>query len=186
MAFNTAFWRKWHRWIAFPATLFLLWVSITGVTLAVTEFFGADEALREATRDQVSPTNATSAPAAWSAPVSRAVAAVNAKAPGAPIDKIELQFKGENPTVTIFTGKATGGEDSKYVVSARTGAIESVEAYTDKPFVVRLHSGEAFGDGGLILAMLWGLALAVLSITGLTIYLRIRRPGSTGIKRIFW
>jgi len=111
---------------------------------------------------------------------------VNEKSPGAPIDKIEFQFKGENPTVTIFTGKPAGGEDRKFVVSAKTGALESVEDYTDKAFLLRLHSGEAFGDGGLVVSMLWGLALAVLSITGLIIYLRIRRPGAKGIKRVFW
>jgi uncharacterized iron-regulated membrane protein len=123
---------------------------------------------------------------AWSEPVARALAAVNQKVPGAPIDKIEFQFKGDNPTVTIFTGKATGGEDKKFVVSAKTGAVESIEDYTDKAFLLRLHSGEAFGDGGLVVSMLWGLSLAILSITGLIIYLRIRRPGLTGIKRVFW
>lgn len=186
MVFNTAFWRKWHRWIAFPATLFLLWASVTGIILGFTEFFGAEEALREATRDLVSPVATTSPAAIWSDPVARAVAAVNAKAPGAPIDKIELQFKGDNPTVTIFTGKPAGGEDKKFIVSAKTGAIESIEDYTDKAFLLRLHSGEAFGDGGLVVSMVWGLALAILSITGLIIYLRIRRPGATGIKRVFW
>ena len=186
MVFNTAFWRKWHRWIAFPATVFLLFASITGVILGFTEFFGAEEALREATRSLVSPTTTASAALSWSDPVARALSAVNAKAPDSPIDKIELQFKGENPTVTIFTGKPAGGEDRKFIVSARTGAIESVEDYTDKAFLLRLHSGEAFGDGGLVVSMLWGIALAVLSITGLIIYLRIRRPGAKGIKRVFW
>jgi uncharacterized iron-regulated membrane protein len=186
MVFNTAFWRKWHRWIAFPATLFLLWASTTGVILGFTEFFGADEALREATRTLVSPTTTSSPAANWSDPVARALAAVNAKAASAPIDKIEFQFKGENPTVTIFTGKPTGGEDKKFIVSAKTGSIESIEDYVDKPFLIRLHSGEAFGDGGLVGSMLWGAALAILSITGLIIYLRIRRPGLTGIRRIFW
>lgn len=186
MVFNTAFWRKWHRWIAFPATIFLLWASVTGIILGFTEFFGAEEALREATRSLVSPATTASPPATWADPVARALAAVNARAQSAPIDKIEFQFKGENPTVTIFTGKPTGGEDRKFIVSARTGAIESVEDYTDKSFLLRLHSGEAFGDGGLVGSMLWGLALAVLSITGLIIYLRIRRPGATGIKRVFW
>lgn len=186
MLFNTAFWRKWHRWIAFPATLFLFWASVTGIILGFTEFFGAEEALREATRSIVSPTTTASLATSWSGPVARALAAVNAKSPGAPIDKIEFQFKGENPTVTIFTGKPTGGEDRKFVVSAKTGAIESIEDYSDKAFLLRLHSGEAFGDGGLVVSMLWGLALAILSITGLIIYLRIRRPGLTGIKRVFW
>lgn len=186
MVFNTAFWRKWHRWIAFPATVFLLFASITGVILGFTEFFGAEEALREATRSLVSPVTTASAATSWTDPVASALSAVNAKAPGFPIDKIELQFKGENPTVTIFTGKPAGGEDRKFIVSARTGAIESVEDYTDKAFLLRLHSGEAFGDGGLVVSMFWGIALAVLSITGLIIYLRIRRPGATGIKRVFW
>ena len=186
MVLNTAFWRKWHRWIAFPATIFLIFASTTGVVLAFTEFFGAEEALREATRGLVSATTTASAPAGWSDPVARAIAAVNARSPAAPIDKIEMQFKGDNPTVTVFTGKPTGGEDKKFVVSAATGAVESVEDYEDKPFLIRLHSGEAFGDGGLVASMLWGLSLAILSITGLIIYLRIRRPGARGIRRVFW
>jgi uncharacterized iron-regulated membrane protein len=186
MILNTAFWRKWHRWIAFPATLFLLWVSVTGMILAFTEFFGAAEALREATRNLVSPVTVSSPASAWGDPVGNALRAVNAKSPNAPVDKIEFQFKGDNPTVTIYTGKPTGGEDKMFIVSARTGALESIQAYADKPFLNRLHSGEAFGDGGLVGGMLWGLALAILSITGLIIYLRIRRPGLTGIKRVFW
>src|ERR1041385_6297013 len=91
MVFNTAFWRKWHRWIAFPATLFLLFASITGVILGFTEFFGAEEALREATRSLVSPMTVAAPPTAWSEPVARALAAVNQTAPGSPIDKIEFQ-----------------------------------------------------------------------------------------------
>src|ERR1043166_2217570 len=118
MILNTAFWRKWHRWIAFPATVFLLWASVTGIILAFTEFFGADEALREATRDLISPVSVSSPASAWSDPVGRALASVNAKSPNAPIDKVEVQFKGDNPTITIFTGKPKGGEDKKFVVSA--------------------------------------------------------------------
>src|SRR5437899_4241047 len=110
MIFNTAFWRKWHRWIAFPATLFLCWAAVTGVILSFTEFFGVDEALRERTRDLVSPVSVSSPSGVWADALSRAMSAVNAKSPSAPIDKIEVQFKGENPTVTIFTGKPTGGE----------------------------------------------------------------------------
>src|SRR3954462_9884931 len=87
MNWNTAFWRKWHRWVAFPATLFLTWAAITGLSLAFTEFFGADEALRERTRDLTSPVRAAAPAAAWEEPIGRAVTAVNASAPGAPIDK---------------------------------------------------------------------------------------------------
>ena len=93
---------------------------MTGVLVAGTEFFGEDEALREATRDLVSPIKASSPTAAWADPVGRAMTSANGIAPSAPIDKIETQFKGDHPTVTIFTGKPTGGEDRKLVFDANT------------------------------------------------------------------
>jgi len=186
MANNVAFWRQWHRWIGFPATIFLLWAATTGFLVAFTEFFGAEEALRERTRDLVSPVTVQSPATAWADPVARAVAAVGARSPGAPIDRVELRFKGDQPTVTVYTGRPTGGEDRKYVVDARTGRIVAEEAYADKPLLYRLHSGEAFGDGGLVMAMGWGLALAALTISGLILWWRLRRRDATGIRRVFW
>jgi len=183
---NLAFWRKWHRWIAWPATIFLLWAAATGVLVAFTEFFGADEALREATRDMISTVTVSSPSAAWSEPIARAFATAATRAKGAPVDKVEVQLKGAQPTVAIFTGKPTGGEDRKLVFDARTGLLLSEESYADKPLLYRLHSGEAFGDGGLVVAMLWGLALLTLTITGLIIYLKLWRPGQTGVRKVFW
>ena len=150
---NLAFWRKWHRWIAFPASLFLLWAAGTGVSVAFTEFFGEEEALREATRDLASLVSVTSPASAWTDPIGRAMATVATRSSNAPVDKLELQFKGPNPTVTIFTGKPGGGEDRKLVFDARTGLLLADETYADKPFLYRLHSGEAFGDGGLVVAI---------------------------------
>jgi uncharacterized iron-regulated membrane protein len=185
-ALNLAFWRKWHRWIGFPAALFLLWAASTGFLVAFTEFFGEAEALREATRDMVSPVTLASPASAWSDPIARALTTATTRASGAPVDKIELQLKGPNPTVTIFTGKPTGGEDRKFVFDAKTGQVLSEETYADKPFLYRLHSGEAFGDGGLVVAMMWGLTLVILTITGLIIYLKMRKPNLTGIRKVFW
>jgi uncharacterized iron-regulated membrane protein len=180
-----AFWRRWHRWIGTPAALFLLFVSVTGFLLAFTEFFGEAEALREATRDMVSPVTVAQ-PDAVTAPVQQAIAAVAAQAPGAPIDRIVLQLKGAAPTVSVFTGKPTGGEDRRFVVNATTGAIIAVEAYVDKPFLNRLHSGEFFGDGGLVGAMFWALALSALTISGIAIFWRMRRKDVTGWRRYFY
>jgi uncharacterized iron-regulated membrane protein len=181
-----AFWRQWHRWIGFPAALFLLWAGTTGAIIGFTEFFGEEEALREATRDLISPVKIGSATSAWTDPISRAVASAATLAPGAPVDQVILQFKGDNPTVSIFTGKPTGGEDRKLVFNAKTGALVSNESYADKPLINRLHSGEAFGDGGLVFAMLWGASLVTLTLTGLIIYWRMRRRNAKGITRFFW
>ena len=179
-------WRKWHRWIALPATLFLAFASITGIIVAGTEFFGADEALREATRDMVSPLTLGAPLGLWADRLTAALATVAAQAPNAPIDKITMQFKGDKPTITIFTGKPAGGEDRRFVVDASSSRITEVGSYADKPLFHRIHSGEAFGDGGLVGAMFWGLSLAFLSISGLMVYLSMWRRSRTGVRKYFW
>jgi hypothetical protein len=181
-----SFLRKWHRWIGFPAGVFLILVSITGVLLAFNEFFGEAEAQREATRDLVSPVTTSTADGELASALAKARAAVAAQAPGAPMDKVEWQFKGGAPSIAIFTGKPGGGEDRKFIFNTKTGVIDKVEAYVDKPFLLRLHSGEAFGDGGLVMAMFWGLALLLLSVSGLWIYWQMRRRNATGLKKVFW
>jgi uncharacterized iron-regulated membrane protein len=186
---SAQFYRKWHRWIGFPAGVFLFFSAVTGILVAFTEFFGEEEQLREATRDLISPVTVATPQGAWADPLARALAAVAQRSPGAPIDKVELQFKGDRPTVTVFTGKPGGGEDRKWVVAMKTGEIIGEETYADKPFLYRLHSGEAFGDGGLVVAMFWGLALALISLTGLVIYIRVLRlphRHATGLRKVFW
>ena len=183
---NQGFWRKWHRWIGFVAAPFLLYAAITGLCLAVNEFFGEEEAQRERMREVVSPVRLPILDGTWTASLSKVLAAAAAEAPGAPVDKLTVEFKGETPLVTIYTGKPEGGEDRKLVINARTGEVLRSEPYVDKPFLVRLHSGEAWGDGGLVFAMLWGLALLVAVVSGIVIYWKMRRPGLTGIRRIFW
>jgi uncharacterized iron-regulated membrane protein len=84
---SAAFWRKWHRWIGFPAALFLLFAAVTGIVVAGTEFFGEEEALREATRDLVSPVSLRSSPAVWTEPVARALAVSSQRLGDAPIDR---------------------------------------------------------------------------------------------------
>ena len=183
---NPSFWRKWHRWIAFPASIFLLFAAVTGVVVAMTEFFGEEEALREATRDLVSPVSTGSPAARWQDPIARALAGAAREAPGAPIDRVQIQFKGIPATVSVFLGKAGGGEDRRLVFDAISGALIKTDSYVDKPLVHRIHSGEAFGDGGLVMAMMWGTVLAFLTLSGFIIYLTMRRRNPTGLQRVFW
>ena len=183
---NTAFWRRWHRWIGFPAAVFLLFAAVTGFIVATTEFFGEAEALREASRDMTSPVTTAARDAEWTEPISRAMSLAGQRAPGAPIDKITVQFKGERPTVTVYFGKPGGGEDRLMVVDARTGALIKEDAYADKPLFHRIHSGEWFGDGGLVFAMFWAMALVVLTISGLIIYWTMRRKNAIGLQKVFW
>jgi uncharacterized iron-regulated membrane protein len=183
---NQGFWRKWHRWIGLVAAPFLLYAAVTGFCLAANEFFGAEEAQRERLRELVSPVTLPVADSSWSGALSKALATVAEQAPGAPVDKLTLEFKGTTPIVTVYTGRPEGGEDRKFIIDARTGELLRTEAYVDKPLLLRVHSGEAWGDGGLVFAMLWGLALVVSVTSGIVIYWKMRRPGRTGIRRVFW
>src|SRR4029453_8727382 len=181
-----AWWRRWHRWIGFPAALFLLFAALTGFFVAFSEFFGEAEALREATRDLTSPVSTASTAEAWSDPIAKAMTVARERAAGAPIARITAPFKGDEPTVTIYLGKPGGGEDRLMVFDARTGALVKEDAYADKPLLNRIHSGEWFGAGGLVLAMFWSIALAVLTISGLIIYWTTRPQNPRGFKKVFW
>jgi len=154
--------------------------------VAFTEFFGEAEALREATRDLVSAVSSASSDSVITDAVGKAMVTARRIAPGAPIDKIELQFKGDSPSVTVFTGRPTGGEDRRLIFDLKTGALVGNHDYLDKPFLNRLHSGEWFGDGGLVFAMGWRLSLAMLSVSGLYICWTMRRKNAAGWTRIFW
>jgi uncharacterized iron-regulated membrane protein len=183
---SPVFFRKWHRWIGFPAALFLLFAAVTGVLVACYEFFGEEEALREATRALVSPVTTHTLATASAEPLRKVFATAAAQSGESPVDRVTIEFKGDHPSVTIYTGKSGGGEDRKLVFDAATGALVRNAAYVDKPLIHRIHSGEAFGDGGLVFAMCWGCALALLSGSGIVIYFQMRRPISTGLKRLFW
>lgn len=190
MSAHTGWWRRWHRWIAFPSGVFILFAAVTGFLTAFSEFFGEEESIRERTRDLVSPVTLASPAAAWNEPIARALATAAGISAGAPIDKFTVEFKGDTPRIIVFTGKPGGGEDRKLVFDARTGALRSNETYTDKPLLYRIHSGEFFGDGGLVVAMGWALALVAVAFSGLLIYVRVlfkaREPAATGWRRWFW
>ncbi|MBI3414191.1 MAG: PepSY domain-containing protein [Verrucomicrobia bacterium] len=178
--------RKWHRWIGLVAAVFFVLTAFTGVWLECVRFFGEEEALREKLRDTVSKVSAQTPSAEFSAKFAQAQAAVAAKAGNQPLDKITWQLKGDAPTITFYLGATKGKPARKIVVNANTAVIVKEDDYDDDSFILKLHSGEALGDGGMIVGMGWGVALIVMTITGFVIYWRMRPKQATGLKKIFW
>jgi uncharacterized iron-regulated membrane protein len=76
---------------------------------------------------------------------------------------------------------------ARAAAAARAGEVPSVEDYAEDSLILRLHSGEAFGDGGMVLGMVWGTLLFALNTTGSIIYFRMkpRTPG-IGLRKVFW
>lgn len=183
---NQAGWRKWHRWVGFVSAPFLAFAAVTGIVAGIAEMVGVDEEAREKARERVSEVRLPVTPTTTADPIARALSDAAARAPGAPVDKVLLDFKSDPPEVAVYLGKPSGGEGRRLRYDARTGQLLREDPYIDKPFLTRLHSGEAFGDWGLVLGTGWGAALFALLATGLVIYLAMRRPGGKGLGRLFW
>ena len=179
--------RKIHRWLGVPAALFLLLASFTGVWLECVQFFGTEEAERERLRDLVSPFTTQSVAAEFGAGFDKARAAVAARAGAQPLDKVVWQLKADVPTVTFFFGPHGEQAGRRIIAHAHTGEVLGEEDADDDSLILRLHSGEAFGDGGKVLGMVWGTALFALTVTGIVVYWRMKpRTPRTGLRRVFW
>ena len=179
--------RKLHRWVGVPAALFLLLASFTGVWMQCAKFFGPEEADRERGRALPSPVTAQSISAEFGVIFERTRAAAAARAGEQPLDKVVWLLKGEPPTVTFFFGSRGSQAARSIVVHARTGDVLRVEAYEENSLILRLHSGEVFGDFGQLAGMFWGISLFLLTVTGIIIYLRMKpRTQQTGLRKVLW
>ena len=177
--------RQLHRWVGAGVAIFLILVSATGVILEWQQFFGEEEAERERIATMTSEATLDAQLEKISAQFAAARAAVRVVAGPAPLDRVVWQLKGDKPAFEFFTG---GAQPRRYLVDARTAAIVRRESAEAESLLLRLHTGEVFGDGGRVLGMLWGLATLVITVTGLVIYWRMRRPGASGswLGRLFW
>ncbi len=183
MAVSVLALRKWHRWLGWAATVFLLSVSITGIILQGQHLFGEEEAEKERLRDMTSTYTVGGSLAGMQAELGTAQAVVREVVGNAPLDRVVFNLKGDHPTIVLSIG---GARPNRFFVNATTGAIERRDASQDESFLLRLHTGEVLGDGGVVLGLLWGIAMLLMILTGLYIYLKMHRPNSQGLKRVFW
>ena len=177
--------RKWHRWISLVAALFLLSVGITGVILQFQQFFGEDEATKEKLATMTSAYALDSPLDAFLPKLAKAQAVVKAKIGGDRLNGVEFQLKGEHPTFVLHTA---GRTNQKFVVNADSGVIEKQTGDERESLLLRIHTGEVLGDGGVVGGMLWGTALVALTITGAWLYWQMyrARAKTKGWKKIFW
>ncbi|MCX5659619.1 MAG: PepSY-associated TM helix domain-containing protein [Planctomycetota bacterium] len=176
--------RNWHRWVGLPAALFLIAVASTGVLLQFQQIFGEEEAEKEKLSSLVSAYRIDSPLDGFAVKLERARTAVKSTAGDDRLDSVEIQLKGEPRFVFHTSGRAA----QRFVVHAESGAIIKVGPDEHESFLLRLHSGEVFGDGGLVLGMFWGIALLVLTVTGLILYWRMykARVPTKGWRKLFW
>lgn len=174
--------RKYHRWISVIAALFLVVVGTTGVVLQVQRLVGGEE---EQEREREAATGIEAAPrVAPSLLLSRTLAAAQRRAPGRALASIELLPGGDEPKGVVILA---GDHARKITVNGRDGGVVQDEPYEAESLILRIHSGAIFGEPGVFLGILWGLALVGLSLTGVWVYLDLyRRRRKSGKGGMFW
>ena len=172
--------RNLHRWVSLPVVLFMLFITVTGVVLSVQEMQG------EGARNESRPTLPRPANDALLAAATAALPAVQAADPDLKLQRIEFGLSSAGATAKFFPAnrRAPGIE-----VDFASGAIKKLPppGQSLHGLFVTLHSGKWFGIGGLLVVLVCGVALAVLSVTGLLVYLDMwRRRSGAGKRELFW
>lgn len=176
--------RKYHRWVSAVAAIFLLFVSVTGVILQVQRLTGEDGDADAGERAPSALTTAMPSPA-YAALVTRTLDAARQRAPNAAVTSVVLRGQG---SAILGIVQLPGDPLREIVVDARSGRVVSDERKEAESVIRRIHSGEILGEPGVILGILWGLALVVLLVTGGWVYLDMyrRRAKGSGKRGLFW
>jgi uncharacterized iron-regulated membrane protein len=141
--------RRYHRWLALPFGLILLWVALTGIAMQALDIY--DKGLFPAGDSPrlIAPARAHEHDeAAEAAEAARAARAAAAKAPGA-------------STAAALAAPVPRPPRSK--------------AQILHSFLQHLHSGEWFGPFGTIIQTLAGLAMTFFTLSGMWMYLEMFR-----------
>lgn len=178
--------RQFHRWVSIFAAIFLLAVSATGVILQVQKLTGEDaDADKPGKTDQVSALSTAIPSPDYAALISRTLDAARARAPNTPITSIVLKGEGDEVEGVV---EFPGDPPRQLTIDARSGRVERDERHEAESLILRIHSGEILGEPGVVLGILWGLALVILSITGGWVYIDMyrRRRKASGKAGLFW
>lgn len=169
-----------HLWIGVIATLALVSISITGVLLNHKRGLGlmpdvphtSDAALRASVSlDSLALAALAAAP----------TEARGEWAPGAPVDPALIDRMDVRPRNGFAKVRFRDRANTEVTVDLATGRAIHVGARNDV-FLEKLHSGEIFGDGFVLLSDAGAIALVVTLITGYWLWLAPRllrsRPGA--------
>lgn len=174
--------RKYHRWISVVAALFLVVVGTTGIVLQVQRLLGGEEE-QEREREAATETEAAQR-VDPSVLLSRTLAAAQQRAPGRALASIELLPGGDDPKAMVILA---GDHARRLIVDGRDGVVVQDEPYEAESLILRIHSGAIFGEPGVFLGIMWGIALVGLSLTGAWVYLDLyRRRRKSGKSGMFW
>lgn len=174
--------RKWHRWTAIPAGIFMFIIALTGVLLhldmiRVGQSPPSDESKGPAI---VQPLPSNEQMAALMGRVAKAIK----DHPSVPVYQIAINLAGPRLTVNAGSGGPPGSPS--LLIDGQTGqVIPQVAPPKDYHYILQdIHAGYIGGWTGRIISILSGLSLMLLSISGIQMWWDMRRRGKK--KGLWW
>jgi uncharacterized iron-regulated membrane protein len=180
--------RKWHRWIATVAGLFVAFVSITGALMHIDMFISG---VAPPGSEPVLPFSGAAAgaldPEALAAMTARAVSHAKTQRPDLKVSRIEIALK-DGKTIVTLGGNLPADPSLRLDGASGNPAPPLPPKVKNYHYALQdLHAGYFLGLPGRILSALLGLSLLVLSITGIKLYIDLlRRRRQAGRKGLFW
>lgn len=180
--------RTLHRWVSLIAALFLVYVALTGVLLAMDEFAVH---LSKLVRPVV---QATPLPEErLDRMLTATLNAARAKAPDKALLSIRLRMYADIPEGIVWTDEFT---PFAYVFDTRSGRELTPDTLGLSKFVMpwhmhqivkRMHRGDIFGLSGRVMDVLVALALLTLCVSSIVMYWQLwQARRRTGRKPPFW
>lgn len=171
--------RKWHRWAAIPAAVFIFVIALTGVLLHL-DMIRVGQHPPGHEDGAPPPVQPLPSSAELSRIMARARAAI-ATRPDVPVKQITVDFVG--PAVSVHAGAGGPPGSPSLLIDAATGRIVPQPApQRDFHYILQdIHAGYVAGWTGRILSILCGLSLVLLSITGLEMWWTMRKRGKKGL-----
>lgn len=165
--------RQLHRWITVVSILFIAIIGTTGIVLQFQQIFGSDEKEKERLSSLESRRPLSLSLDEDLRRVSAAKDLLARSSPDANIDRIEVNFKEPHP-VAIFH-LTSGQRHTRTALDLERTQVLKIEDDETESWILRLHTGEIAGDGGVFAGLISGICLIFLVITGGLIYLKMWR-----------
>lgn len=191
-------WRLAHRWVSVGAGLVIVWMTVSGLALSIDNVGANYHAWRYGARsagafdgDQSSPLS----DAELAGMTRTTLAAFRMTTPDTGIKVLRLRYFAGYPQGIVLAADAP---TTQMVFNAHTGAAMKMwePGYPDLRFpsgwelhqgLKRFHRGDLFGMGGRWLALLGGLSLIYLSVSGVVMYVQLwQRRRKNGREDLLW
>ncbi|SFG42421.1 PepSY-associated TM region [Novosphingobium sp. CF614] len=174
--------RRWHRWLALPAGLFLAFVALTG-TLLHLDMMRLGQHPPGSDTGPLPPVQPIPDDAQLATMITRLADAAR-RDPSVKVQSLQINLAGPAVTLVAGAGGPPGSPQIKLVAASGRRIVDPPPPADFHYILQDLHAGYFFGWPGRILSVLCGISLLVLALTGLQMWWDMRRGRRS--KSLFW